>query len=84
MNYLDLASIEAGLAGAGTIDHLLVSAVADENAKRGALAAVSLMANPHVAGVVLTVDGGLRLQRGVGGLHLELAPKRCGTVMLIG
>ena len=38
MDYLDPASIEAGLADASTIDHVLVSAVADENRKRGAFA----------------------------------------------
>ena len=38
IDYLDPASIEAGLADAGTIDHVLVSALADENAKRGAFA----------------------------------------------
>ena len=84
MDSLDLASIGAGLAGASTIDHLLVSAVADENAKRGALAAMSLMANPP------------RRRRGAHcrrrappavrdrGLHLKLAPNRRGTAMLIG
>lgn len=35
MDYLDPASVETALASAGTIDHVLVSAVADENKKRG-------------------------------------------------
>jgi NADP-dependent 3-hydroxy acid dehydrogenase YdfG len=35
LDYLDPASIKAALEDVGTIDHVLVSAVADENRKRG-------------------------------------------------
>ena len=36
LDYLDPSSIDAALTGVAGIDHVLVSAVADENAKRGA------------------------------------------------
>ena len=41
MDYLDPGSVAAALEGKGTLDHVLVSAVADENRKRGAFLELS-------------------------------------------
>ncbi|MEM9796160.1 MAG: SDR family oxidoreductase [Pseudomonadota bacterium] len=40
-DYLDPASLSAALEGSGPIDHVTISAVADENAKRGRIDALS-------------------------------------------